>query len=331
MQYLKRLILYFPLLLITTYSLSIMVISKEIIYFSELTNHKDDYIVGLALSNYTPEYKYVLSLSHKPEVLIVGTSRVMQFELSDYIQSEIYNAGGAIQRLTDIPVLVDNLIDNGYYPNKIIIGLDQNFFNPNWAENSEYEKNRFEQRLTNLPDLVVPNRLEFFRILLTNPYDLSKVLLYQGDNLGINAIVKQEGFNKNGFYNYGNGLFNDKRFDDTRWRIDNNASGFQRSDEYSYLAIQIYEEFLEVAKINNIEIIAFLPPYSPTIYEHMLVDGGYGYIDKLSLTLDTIHLKYGYEFHDFTLIENFNDDFYIDGFHGNSAVYDYIFDIILKS
>ncbi|MEM7391341.1 MAG: hypothetical protein AAF492_03250, partial [Verrucomicrobiota bacterium] len=88
-------------------------------------------IYGPAYSNPNPSYKFKAAVARKPEVLALGTSRVMQFRSWLFTQKPdaFYNAGGAVTKLPDIQQFLA-LIEPD--PKVILLGLDHYFFNPAW-------------------------------------------------------------------------------------------------------------------------------------------------------------------------------------------------------
>src|SRR3989338_6341419 len=87
-------------------------------------------LVGRAYSDLGGYMQQRAAQVYKPEILAIGTSRAMQFR-ADFFNRRFYNAGGGIRRFDDLRKFLGHL-KPGAEPKLLIVGLDHNFFNPNW-------------------------------------------------------------------------------------------------------------------------------------------------------------------------------------------------------
>ncbi len=74
---------------------------------------------------------------------------------------------------------------------------------------------------------------------------------------------------------------------------------------------------LQYCRDNGIQVIAYSPPFMPTIYQSMMASGNYTYLAKQSARLNDLVTRYGGSYFDFTDVAPLgltDQDFY-DGWH----------------
>ena len=96
---------------------------ERVIHFQE--THPRAYFGRLFLDQGTFRYKYLQILRRRPEILVLGSSRTMQFraEMFGGQAASFYNAGGMIHSIGDIDQFLD-LLPQDATPRMVIIGLD---------------------------------------------------------------------------------------------------------------------------------------------------------------------------------------------------------------
>jgi hypothetical protein len=105
----------------------------ETVNIDEILDEQQD-STGLFMRRFLDqEYTYKLSAleRHQPEIIIVGSSRVMQFR-SDYFNKSFYNGGGLLQNYKDLL----SFLVKGHGERLLIIGLDPWWFKKDNSENS---------------------------------------------------------------------------------------------------------------------------------------------------------------------------------------------------
>jgi hypothetical protein len=288
----------------------------------KIQQSRDNVVVGLAIQNIDAQLKFETTKIINPDILALGTSRVMQFR-REYFNDDIlfYNAGGAVVNLVQY---IDFIIALEYKPKYIIIGLDQYFFNENYAK---WDQSHAIYTYNYDPIKIVVN--SFKKILQ------KELLIYQPyiytNNIGLTAKVHGDGFRRDGSYFY-NRIINEPNsdysskfvfpFEDTIERIDAGNRRFEYG-EYIYIeAVKQVGLLLNECKQRNINVIAFIPPFAPYVNLKMEETGNYNYVKKIYTTLYPIFEQFDYEFYDFTDLSHLSgDDMYTDGFHGNDDVY----------
>lgn len=329
-NFLKRLFLFliFPVLFfVAAFSLPFYIAysSKELLHIDEMIaiqQKNPNVIINTVLQGTDKILKYQFTNLKKPDILALGTSRVMCFREEMFAGGiKFYNAGRAVRSTRGFVNFIDSI---GYSPKILIIGLDQNFFNEEWAQerNIKHDFLYFYQ-----PQMILINAL---KKTIGSNIDLSSLKNFP-DNIGLNAVVYNDGFRKDGSYYYSRiinspDLTFSKRslfpFDEVVDRINSGDSWFAHGrDIYGTAVVQI-NQLLERCRKKNIFVVGIIPPYAPYVYSKMEGSGDFEYMKKIYPALLPVFSQYGYELYDFTNSEKISDDsMYNDGCHGNDDTY----------
>ncbi len=286
---------------------------------------------GLAYNYYDREYKFFMTEYLKPDIVELGTSRSMQVDENIFNKKySFYNAGGAVQNSEDFLEFVKNL---NYTPTLIIIDINQFFFNPN---SDKSPKAVYKKPQINVQS-VIKGSFSFYGDLIRGKIDFGR--LAGNDNIGMLARMKDDGFTRTGFYNYGR-IMNDFRaaedynIENTMSRIKAHNRRFQPCNVVDMTVVSHIDSFLKECKKRGIMVMGFLPPFAHKTNEAMKKDGNYQYVsqiyDKLLPYFD-VESQFIYDYTDATKIggEDYN---YIDGFHAGVIVDNLAFkDIISKN
>ena len=153
------------------------------------------------------------------------------------------------------------------------------------------------------------------------------ILNYPGE-IGFNGRIKQNGFQRDGMYFYGDiyrhpEQATDYQFKDTLERIETGTRRFEYGDEIYEKTIKDLEGLIKYCKEQGITVVGFLAPVAPTIIDTMMASGNYRYIEQIPGVCSRIFDKYEYTFIDLLDMQEygFGDESYIDGFHGSQVVY----------
>jgi hypothetical protein len=321
----KIVTVFWPSLVVVVLFSSFLIMSNEIYHFETIVKTQQlDELYGIAFSDRNVEYKLHNLLKRDPELVIIGTSRVMQFRSGMFDEYVTYNAGGIVRNISHFRPLLYKLISDGNPPKLVIVGLDQYFFNESWHQINPADVSYLNQ-LHYKPNLVFPDRRKLFEAFVSDPGVFLSGSIFKSDNLGLLGRVYNQGFRVDGSYYYGRyydlGMNNDTDFIDTIYRIENGVSRFQYADNYNPRAVKELEAFLLLANQHEIFVIGFMPPYAPTINELMSLTGNYEYINKVTLEINSLFEQYGFKYFDFTTMGNTKDNDFVDGFHGDEMVY----------
>lgn len=266
----------------------------------------------------------------KPEVLVLGNSRVLQIR-QEFFQGGVsfYNAGGSILTLADLNAFLAQL---SYSPRVIIVGLEQSYFHTMWTKQTMTSTVTEPSSLTTeaLLGIIKKVYLDFW----AHKFSIADVLQKTNDYraIGLNAVVHHNGLRNDGSYYYGKILQNpndasleDYHFQDTLQRIAKGERRFEHGQTVSPDAVEELKKFLKTCQERNIHVVAFLPPYAPTIWKTMHASEqqqNYQYIDALEPTLKQSFSERGFALSDFSNPTLFpRDSEFIDGFHGGEKVY----------
>lgn len=329
----KVLIYLSPFILVYAFPALVLFKSGEFVSVANVTSRQmkseKNVLVGFAYSNPDKELKLFRVLEQGPRVIVLGSSRVMQFR-SKFFKSSVnfYNAGGAVSRVEHLEQFVD-MIPEEQTPEVIILGLDQFFFNPNWhspdsealPESSVHIANNGSRPMQLVQGSYSKIYTDYFR---DKKYALGDILSNK-QHIGLNAIVNENGFRNDGSYYYGMTIkhpekASDYQFKDTLSRIAAGEKRFEYGQEVSEISIGKLRGFLEECRRRNIYLVTFLPPYAHSAYEKMMsMEDSYLYLKKLEPSLSSIFSEYGYSLYNFSDVTwtGSNDAEMIDGFHGS--------------
>lgn len=309
--------------------LYIILASKETLSLGEvIRKQKQDssVLVGCSLTYIDPYLKAEKSRMLQPDILVLGTSRTMQFRRSFFNPAfSFYNAGGGVAHIHEfLPFLKYTEVK----PKVLIIALDQYFFNPHWETLTippcSYEYNN------SATTILLQNLFQLYRKIGTGKIDWSR--LHDSKNIGLLAKIEGDGFRDDGSYFY-NQLIKkpfkspDYCFKDTYHRIEEGRSRFEYGEVVNGEFVEILGELLAYCYQNSIQVVAYLPPYAPAVWKYMTQSEEYKekyhYLTQIYDSLRPLFEKYHYVLFDFSdggLVGSRDAEF-IDGFHGSEKTY----------
>ena len=272
------------------------------------------------------EYKLKKINSNKRlDLMALGSSRVLQFR-KEMFKESFYNAGFLIESISDFKIFL-SCISKEKYPKTLIIGLDQWMFNENWDNlKVKKEKTFWTNSYTFYPpvNIIIKNLLQKNFFYNYKSDDLNKI--------GIKAINNNSGFRNDGSRSYGKQIslllnedetLEDFEYRDTFKRIEDGNKRFEYSNTVYVEAISELNTFLKFCNSNNIEVIAFIPPFAKGVIEKMNATNKYHYIDSIYNKIEPIFNNYNFEIYDYTnpiTLKSLDNEF-IDGFHGGELTY----------
>ncbi|MCM1213716.1 MAG: hypothetical protein NC331_00450 [Lachnospiraceae bacterium] len=281
--------------------------------------------IGMGYNEQTEYYKIVNANYYQTDVIALGTSRVMQFK-SDYFLEDFYNCGGAVSGNYDEYL---NFLQNlNYDPKVILLGLDT------WVFNDEWNKSCLEYSAYTPLEMKNRGTLSIMKAMVQDFVDgkwsLRDIRRYNM-NYGFNGRIKDEGFQWDGSYYYGNLYRNPKEspdymFADTLDRVTKGYGRFEWGSAIDDETCEYLEALLKYCKQKDIEVIGFAPPLAPGIYSKMIESGNYDYLYEIEPACEKVFEKYDYLYADYTngAVLGVDDTYFLDGFHGSEVVYAYI-------
>lgn len=278
--------------------------------------------MGLAYRDDTRAIKQLVASEKKAELLVLGTSRSMQFRGGFFETDSFYNAGGAVAFAPDFLPFLQSLPKDAL-PSRLLVVLDQYFYNESWGAKEQWPG---EKPYTFTKAQGSAYLWRAMQNYASGRFSLKNALFPQENTLGLAAAGRGSGFYPDGSYSYGRqaldpSLGSDVGFQDTYQRIFLGTNRFEFGDTPCAFDLAATEELLAFCKENGIQVTAVLPPYAPSVYQRMESSGKYGYLDALMPALKPVFEQYGFEIFDYTYLPETNDAQYIDGFHGSDRVY----------
>ena len=278
--------------------------------------------LGLAYRDNTRYYKHLTANRLGADLLVLGTSRSMQFHREFFTADSFYNAGGAANYVNEFQFFLEQL-DADKLPGTLILVLDQYFFNEAWVgtgsmpEGFDYGHYDFSWS-TALPEAI--------RGWARGKFTLRQVYGSHPDVYGMAAVGRGSGFYPDGSYSYGRLLDHpeegsDVGFHDSFDRISRGVDRFEPGEQVYQRSILVIESLLAWCHENGVTPVLVVPPYAPSVYQRMAESGRYGYMGQIGEALARLCAPYGYEVHDFSCMPETADDEYIDGYHGGDRVY----------
>lgn len=286
-------------------------------------------VIGYTFSYIDPFLKAEKSRQINPDILILGTSRTMQFCRSFFNPAfSFYNAGGAVARIQDFCNFLEYInLQNGR-GKILIISIDQYFFNPYW-ENLKVAPCNYEYKHS-ITTTLLQNIFGVYSHIFSGELNLSQ--LVNSHNIGFLAKMTGDGFREDGSYYYHRIITDpsscsDYRFRDTYTRIEEGRTRFEYCTSVDKKAVEMLEEILIFCYNHQIKLIAYLPPYAPSVWKLMTVSNEYAdkytYLKEIEKEIRPLFEKYHYPLFDFSdggAIGSRDAEF-IDGFHGSDKTY----------
>ncbi len=277
-------------------------------------------LYGTSIHDDTAHYKLALYEAVKPDVIAIGSSRVMQFRGEAFSRSFV-NLGGTVKGLTHAVELLPHLFES-HQPKVILFGVDFWWFNADRKPRSSWLE-RPAGRGVSARTLLHP--IEWLvegKVTLT---DLSRVV-QEGDpkHFGLQAILRRDGFDQFGSYHYSSTITGRKSHFDAKFslileRVREGKHRFEWGDRVLEERWDRFLSVLEIADEAGIPVVLLLPPVAPTIADEMTAQGKYGLLDDLKSRLSGLDRPY-FDFHD-TRSLGAGDCAFIDGDHGGDILY----------
>jgi hypothetical protein len=276
---LKLIVFLLPLSILFIFPLSIYWLSREFTSVQQVIhqqNSSDPVLFGLAYGTATQAYKEDLVAARKPTVIALGSSRVMEFRGSFFKDPQSFvNAGGAVSDTADLAPTLELLANEDPNLRVVILGLDPEMFKPGLAPPNE------EQQVSLLARLRA-----FFSGNWLTPYGdytqgkfTMRELIDQHDkspNIGLNALIDQNGFTNDGSYYYGSTVGSATAAQEmeesdvaTVSQINADRSSFEYGTTTDVEDIAGLDQMLAIARSRDITVVAFIPPFQPSVYAEL--------------------------------------------------------------
>ena len=277
-------------------------------------------VYNSGVGDLTYEYKLALFARVRPDVVVVGSSRAMQFHGAPF-RVPFVNLGGAMNSLGEGEILLARMLAR-HRPRLVIIVLDFWWFNDAWEEPESYRLHGLTQRSFLLGHLYKP--LLWLLDGKVSPATYFRVLTGEAQNIGTQAVVWRDGYDRFGATHYpsridGTRPHKHKQFQPALRMISQRAKGFVSGRQASPSRLNTYQRLLSRLERQGIAVVTVLPPLAPTVRDGMLAAGGYDYIDALRDDLRRIS-PWFVDAHDARALGSSDCEF-LDGTHGGAVTY----------
>ena len=277
--------------------------------------------LGLAYRDNRRYYKHLVANGKQAEILVLGSSRSMQFSEKMFAGSSFYNAGGGANLMTEYHFFLESMEPEAL-PDTLILVLDQYLFQDQFSPEETWSGYDYSHSTFDPSDALT----RAIKDWAGGKYSLLGALHPQPNTYGLAAVGRGSGYYPDGSYCYGNLMDHpeqgsDVGFHDSFDRITRGVSRFEWADTVYEPSLHELDRLLSFCKEHNIEVVGILPPYAPSVYQRMMDTGNYGYLTELPAAAGEILNAYGWELFDFTNMPDTTDAEYIDGYHGGDRVY----------
>jgi hypothetical protein len=278
-DFVKRIILFFlPVIFIVIITEIVGIYSGELLPLKTVarlqskSSQEITYGRGF-LSQEQSRYKFERLLLEKPDVLVIGSSRVMQFGKEMFSKDiGFYNAGGVIQKAKDLRILADNMPQD-YSPKIIILGIDYFWFDDKYSPQNSLDEllNKREEVFELAPHLFFARKL--MESLFFGEESIIGIIKKKDTYSGAVALGTH-GYLGEGFQNDGsiqravwvkemknNHLYVDRETPTIYERVSVGMEQFKHGSQTSEELLSHLKYFLEKTKERNIKVIGFAPPF----------------------------------------------------------------------
>jgi hypothetical protein len=256
-------------------------------------------LFGPAYSGPYRAYKLKATLAHQPDLLVLGTSRVLQFRGRFFKEPErMYNAGSGVAYPWQYREFLDALPADRQ-PSLLILGLDQ------WHFTGWYHLDDFERRDTPLLE-PPPESLHLLQTNWRTIYDLtlagrippSVVVSPYSRDIGWTAINTRNGFRRDGSYHYQrppSWEIERERWNPATLKVITPPAG---EGGISAARIDLVRDLLRVCFERHVHVVAILPPYSCRFHAWIAGRPEFDHVFQLFDELQPLFARYSFTLRD---------------------------------
>lgn len=284
----------------------------------------------------TPEFRIERYDLLKPEIIALGSSRVLQFRQSHFTRP-FANMGMSLD-YANLPSVARALTESPNNLKVVILTLDHWQVNPVIFRSAIADPG-FRTRIRGPSAFITKYKLKAIldsvlfgpvRLLFQQRLGLNEIrsILCRCDdggstnNFGLAALLDGSGVDVEGSYHYTWAFEMRKEivgFSETFKRIEDGTNGFQYASKISPDRFGLIVEATKILNDAGVRIILIIPPMAPAVVGKMRETHAYGILDDLDVHLT--RLKYPYfNFHDPEVVGS-DDCEFADGFHGGEVTY----------
>ncbi|HYD17266.1 MAG TPA: hypothetical protein VEF76_02165 [Patescibacteria group bacterium] len=266
-------------------------------------------------------YKQHLYKLRRPEILSLGSSRVLGFRQQDF--SKPFANMGSLSDIEEVIEAAETAFRDRA-PQVVIFGIDFWWFHPQ-AENRAINRSP-EDGGIGANDLFQPfNWLVSGRV---TPAQALQILKGDTKDIGIAGITQQDGTDAAGAHYYTSTVTGAKPPEDFQFRF--NLAKVEKGEKKYAHGAQLSETqwkkllgLLDFLQRKKIHVVMFMPPMAPRVAQAMVKTGGYAYVDSLRQRLAALAAERRlpwFDYHDGGPTGTTDCEF-VDAHHGGNVVY----------
>lgn len=225
-------------------------------------------------------------MEEAPQVMVLGSSRVYTFDHTMFGTDSFYNAGLSEATVYDLLAVSGILFKQDKLPETVVIGVDAFLFNKShdnekWKELESYERYMSQTMVDKLaPELAHPRKdtgRDWKKTLSLDYFRYNVTLLPEGKRF---AVSYTEDWETDGYLKHSDGSVSYQRElrevnpadveEMTRQAMEEHV--VYRMTDYEEIDKQHFQYFswlIEDLQQAGVEVILYLPPYSPMMYNYI--------------------------------------------------------------
>ena len=281
-------------------------------------------VFGSGVSQDFVDYKLALYSAVKPDIIVLGSSRVMQFR-GKYFTKKFLNIGGTAGNLAVLRSTIEAML-KVHTPETVLLGLDFWWFTPQWEADPFKEVPPTSGTYTYTFDVLKSPYIWLLEGKLTAGQFFAPLTGgFEKHLYGIMAQKTGDGFATDGSWYYTADVTGqqhpfDYRFQDTLKQVRYGIKAFAAAPGLSIAHVDALAEILCKLQARGVRTYIFIPPLSQTVYDAMCErEKDYPQLFQLAEVLNAR----GIEVQDYSnpqLIQSTDCEF-VDGFHGGDVTY----------
>ena len=237
----------------------------------------DGGLYGTAIHPNDYAYKLALLAARQPEIVAIGSSRVLQFRQSQFTRPFV-NLGRTINYPAEAVKLVEDMLAIST-PRVVLFGIDHYWLNPAFTTAPDFRTHDLRGgRLT--PDaLITP-----VRWLVEGRLSFATYRAFLEDNIptapddapliGVRAILDGAGFGPDGSWYYDHTIFGrraaeDPRFRDTLRRISTGSAQFRYGTEIDRSRLADLRQAISRLEEAGVQVVTFVPPMASLVRQEI--------------------------------------------------------------
>jgi hypothetical protein len=266
-------------------------------------------------------YKQRLYDLRKPDIITLGSSRVLGFRQQDFAKPFVNM--GSLSDLEEVVEVAETSFKT-HVPKLVILGVDFWWFHPQ-AENRAINRSPADSGIS-ANDLFQP--LSWLATGRVTPSQVMTIIGGTSPDIGISGITQQDGFDAAGAHYYTSTVTGARPPEDFQFRF--NLAKVQKGEKkYAHGEIVSEAQFkkflglLDLLKEKKIHVVMFMPPIAERVYREMEKTKGYKYVADLRKRLAGIAAERGIPFFDYHAggPQGTQECEFVDTHHGGNVVY----------